>query len=110
MNPSEERAAAVKLAHDLGLHTWDGGDDQGYGGEYEVNEKAVKKIELALATAREEERRADCAAVCVRCRDGELVQEMNYVQTANGRPFWHVHNRAWSVCPAAAIHERSKRP
>lgn len=42
------------LAHDLGLHIWDGGDDQGYGGEYEVNQGAVAKIRAFARSLLEE--------------------------------------------------------
>lgn len=40
--------AARELAHDLGLHHWDQGND-GFGGEWELNKGAAEKIQSALS-------------------------------------------------------------
>lgn len=68
MTESAERARAEKLAKDLHLTDWDGGDDQGYGGEDVPRPKAVKAIMEFAALAVERERDKAIAWVRKNCQ------------------------------------------
>lgn len=78
MTESAERARAEKLAKDLHLTDWDGGDDQGYGGEDVPRPKAVKAIMEFAALAVERERKT-CADIA-----GGMTGPGNTVEQCKG--------------------------